>query len=89
MLGDRRPNLSRIPVSRLLAAKNQVKIANRPDSLCQGIARCQHISPAQPPVREQESRVRPHHEGFADHSLCLRRPHGTHHHAPAVTFLQA
>lgn len=89
MLGDGRANLSGIAVGGLLAAEDEIKVANALDGLRKGVAGGEHVRAAQTAVREHIALVRAHHIGFLHHGLRLRRAHGADRHGAAVLSLEA
>ena len=88
-LGQLRPDLGGVAVGRLLAAEEQVELAEPAHPLREGVARGEHVRAAEPPVGEEHPLVRAHGVGLADDRLGLRRPHADDRHLPAAPLPQA
>ena len=83
MFRDGGADLGGVAVGSLAAADDQVRTAQQPDALGEGIGGCQHIRPGEFAVGEDHSIVRAHHVGVPDHGLRLLGAHGQHGHGAA------
>ena len=81
-------DLCRVAVGGLFAADDHVASSRGGDALRQSVGGREHIGTAEPAVRQDDSVVDPHHEGFPDDGFRLRRAHGYNSDFRSVTLFE-